>query len=243
MPYNNKGEVFMKRIIFEIILGCAVLFLFLANLGLYDTVKESKRVVLQWQEKVGRLEAKNRELEAITSDSPENILALQKQLDACRKEKLDILLNQGNSLEDPFNNSTSLLPLTEDILSLSHEKLRQYRNEYQQKKKTMTSLQFKTWQKEQETEMESLEDKQIQSQGYVREVREKGIITPLSIFLESEPLGQDSAQILLVLDPKKDRQLALSVKKGDFIRFTGIVWSFSYSFGDPVLIVKDVHLQ
>lgn len=95
----------MKRIIFEIILGCAIIFLFLANLGYHETVKELKQVVLRWQEKVGRLEAKNRELELLASDPPENILDLQKQLDACRKEKLDILLNQGNTLEDPFKDS------------------------------------------------------------------------------------------------------------------------------------------
>lgn len=50
------------------------------------------------------------------------------------------------------------------------------------------------------------------------------------------------SETTLVLDPEKDREMALSVKKGDLLNFTGIVTTFTYSVGSLSLRVEDVEI-
>jgi len=122
--------------------------------------------------------------------------------------------------------------------------LKRYRDEYRKNKENMTELQFKTWWKQRKAEMKTFEGKRIISKGYVYEVYKKGLLTDFSITLDIDSPNESFSvsEITLVLDPEKDREMALSVKKGDLLNFTGTVTYFTYSVGSLSLNVKDVKI-
>jgi hypothetical protein len=161
-------------------------------------------------------------------------------------DQLKEIQMQGMSEDWPVTGDIPTPIPTQQVKSiqLSIEELKRYRDEYRKNKDTMTDLQFKTWWKQRKAEMSTFEGKRIISRGYVDEVHEEGIITPFSITLDID--GRDelfsASEITLVLDPEQDRDLALSIQKGELIKFTGTATWFTYSMGSLSLRVEDVEI-